>query len=64
MIPLPFSRGIFLWGDPIRIPRDADDDTVQKTVMQVEDALNRLTDEADRAVGQETISPAGVTDVH
>jgi hypothetical protein len=63
MIPLPFARGIFIWGDPIRIARDADDDSVQKAIMEVEEALIRLTDEADRAVGRDTISPASVSDV-
>jgi lysophospholipid acyltransferase (LPLAT)-like uncharacterized protein len=63
MIPLPFSRGIFLWGDPIYVPRDADNDTVQKTVMQVEEALNQMTEEADRAIGEEPIYPASLTDV-
>lgn len=64
LIPLPFSRGIFSWGEPIRVPRDADDNTIRETVQQLEDALNTLTDEADRAVGQQTIEPAAAMKAH
>jgi lysophospholipid acyltransferase (LPLAT)-like uncharacterized protein len=62
LIPLPFSRGVFSWGTPITIARDADDDVIQQTVLQLEAALNQLTDDADRAVGQQPIPPAGLPD--
>jgi lysophospholipid acyltransferase (LPLAT)-like uncharacterized protein len=29
LIPLPFNRLVFLLGEPVRVPRDADKDTVE-----------------------------------
>ena len=50
-IPLPFSRGVFVWGDPIFIPKDADEAQLETCRQQVEDSLNGITLQADRAVG-------------
>jgi lysophospholipid acyltransferase (LPLAT)-like uncharacterized protein len=44
IVPLPFSRAIFLYGDPIVIPRDGDVETWRKTV---EDRMNQLTVEVE-----------------
>lgn len=58
VIALPFGRGVFCWGEPISVPRDADGPAVTAAIQNVEVALNQLTDAADRAVGQQTIAPA------
>jgi lysophospholipid acyltransferase (LPLAT)-like uncharacterized protein len=58
VVALPFGRGVFAWGEPIAVPRDADAERREIARGEVEDALNALTDEADRLVGQETIAPA------
>lgn len=60
VIALPFGRGVFCWGEPITVPRDADDQAVQAAIQKLEAALNGLADDADRAVGQQTIEPAAV----
>lgn len=52
LIALPFSRGLFLWGAPIEVPRDADAATLEETRRLVETRLNALTDEADRLCGR------------
>jgi hypothetical protein len=44
VIPLPFSRAVFLYGDPIPISRDEDVEGARK---KVENALNALADEAE-----------------
>jgi hypothetical protein len=62
VVALPFGRGVFYWGEPIRVPRDADQKTVRDAVLKVERALNRLTDDADRAVGQSIIEPAAAVE--
>ncbi len=50
-INLPFSRGIFIVGQPIYVPRDIDEKGFEACRKAVEDELNRVTDEADRLVG-------------
>ncbi|UCH74693.1 MAG: lysophospholipid acyltransferase family protein [Rhodospirillales bacterium] len=58
VLPLPFARGIFLWGDPIDVPRDADDALMEARRLAVESAMNALADRADRLMGQSAIAPA------
>ena len=60
VIPWPFTRGVLVWGEPITVARDADDAAVERARRQVEDALNALTEEADRLVGQSPIEPAAI----
>jgi lysophospholipid acyltransferase (LPLAT)-like uncharacterized protein len=55
LIPLPFSRGVIVWGDPIYVPRDADEAAARQ---QIEDAMNAQAAEADRLVGAEPVVPA------
>ncbi len=51
-IPLPFNRGAVVWGEPIFVPREADDTAIEAYRQQVEDALNQLTQEADAMMGR------------
>jgi len=44
VIPLPFSRVVFLYGDPIWISRD---ENVEEARGEVENQLNRLAEEAE-----------------
>ena len=46
-MPLPFGRGLFLYGEPIRVSRDAKPGDQEEARLRLEDVLNRLTDEAD-----------------
>lgn len=50
MVPYPFSRGVFLWGAPIRVSREADDAALEAARLELENVLNRLTTEAEEAV--------------
>ena len=52
VLPLPFARGVFVWGPPIRVNRDADREAARRTV---EKALNAAAEKADSLVGQPTI---------
>jgi lysophospholipid acyltransferase (LPLAT)-like uncharacterized protein len=54
-LALPFSRGVFVWGAPIEVGRH--DDTAVATA-RIEAALNAVTSEADRLVGQSPVLPA------
>ncbi|HET7711360.1 MAG TPA: hypothetical protein VFL80_05470 [Thermoanaerobaculia bacterium] len=45
IIPLPFTRALYLYGEAIFVPRDGD---VEQWRVRVEDALNELSDRAER----------------
>lgn len=48
-LPLPFGRGYYSAGAPIHIPHRADAETLEKYRLKVEDALNDLIAQVDRA---------------
>jgi lysophospholipid acyltransferase (LPLAT)-like uncharacterized protein len=47
IVPYPFTRAVYLYGEPIFVPRDGD---VEEYRERVERALNDLTNEAERLV--------------
>lgn len=49
-LPLPFTRVRIAYGEPVTVPAGADDALMEAKRLEVEDALNRVTDENDRAV--------------
>lgn len=49
-VNLPFSRGAIIAGEPIRVPADADDATLEQARSAVEDGLNRVTARAYKVV--------------
>jgi hypothetical protein len=55
ILALPFSRGVFMIGEPISPEGDAD-----AIRLAIEERLNALTAEADRRVGAAPILPAGL----
>ena len=57
IVALPFSRGVYVWGAPIEVPKDGDDTSREAARLLVEDRLNAVTFEADRLVGQSAIEP-------
>ena len=58
VVPLPFTRGVIVWGDPIYVPRDADTAGVDAARFAVENGLNAATVAADNAMGVDTVEPA------
>ncbi len=58
LVPLPFGRGVFVFGEPIRVPGDADDEMLEAARLAVEDRLNQVTREADRLCGWPAVEPA------
>ncbi len=50
VFPYPFSRILFLWGDPIYVPADARADVIENTRKELEERLVSLTEAADRMV--------------
>ncbi|MFP6778416.1 MAG: hypothetical protein VCB06_08555, partial [Alphaproteobacteria bacterium] len=57
VIALPFSRGLYLWGAPIHVARDADDEALETARLKLENTLNELTTTADRLMGVEVVTP-------
>jgi lysophospholipid acyltransferase (LPLAT)-like uncharacterized protein len=57
VLALPFTRGVFLWGEPIVVPRDADSETLVASRQKLEGAMNDLTRRADAMMGQTAIEP-------
>ena len=52
LLPLPFARTHYFIGTPINVPRDADDETIEKIRKKLEDTLNQLTKAADKAANR------------
>ncbi len=53
----PFSSGVFMWGEPIEVPGDADAALLDALRGKLEERMNSLTGEADRHCGHEPIDP-------
>jgi hypothetical protein len=61
ILALPFSRGVFIWGDPIFVPAEADTAQLEAARLRVEQEMNAITARADRLCGQ---SPIAAADAH
>lgn len=57
MIALPFGRGVFIWGEPIEVPPDADHAAIEVARARAETSLNQITREADRICGRRPVEP-------
>jgi lysophospholipid acyltransferase (LPLAT)-like uncharacterized protein len=50
VIPYPFGRGLFLWGQPIWVLSHATAADLEAKRRELEDTLNKMTEEADGAM--------------
>lgn len=57
LVPRPFSRGLFVYGHAIRVPRDADEPEQDRLRLELEADLDRITDQADAETGVGTEEP-------
>jgi lysophospholipid acyltransferase (LPLAT)-like uncharacterized protein len=53
MIPYPFSKGLFLFGAPLWVSREADDARLEAIRLELETVLNQLTNQAEEDVKRE-----------
>ena len=51
MFPKMFSRGLFVYGGPITVPRGGGPEVDEAKRLELESALDRITDEADDELG-------------
>lgn len=47
LVPRPFGRGVYVWGEPIHVPGNADKAAVEKFQSMLAERLNALVAEAD-----------------
>ena len=50
MVPYPWGKGVFMWGDPIWIDSKATLSELESKRGELEQALNQVTKEAEAAV--------------
>ncbi|WP_337995854.1 lysophospholipid acyltransferase family protein [Oleispirillum naphthae] len=60
-MPLPFSRGVYIFGEPVVVPREAEN--LEPYRLLLEERLNAITAEADRLMGHAPTPPADPGDV-
>lgn len=47
LLPYPFSKGVFIWGEPIYVDSNGDRDYLEQIRVLLETRLNELTEKAD-----------------
>lgn len=58
VVPLPFSKGVFVFGRPIEVPKEASEAALEALREEIEVRLNALTLAADSRMGHAPIDPA------
>ena len=61
VLPFPFGRGVFLWGEPIYVSKNADDMEMSEKRVELENALLALTQRADWLINRPDVEPAPLT---
>ena len=57
MFPFPFGKGVYLWGKPIYVLRDADDVAIEEKRLELENSLLALTQRADWLMNRPDVEP-------
>lgn len=58
LLPLPFGRGVFAWGEPVAVAADADPEAMEAARLLLEERMNALMADADGRLGRPAIEPA------
>jgi lysophospholipid acyltransferase (LPLAT)-like uncharacterized protein len=58
LVALPFSKGVFIWGEPISVARNASDADQSAIRALIEEQLIAIGNQADDLCGQTRIEPA------
>ena len=56
-LPLPFTRGLIIWGEPVMIAAPGDAHALEQSQLAIEEGFNAITAEADHRMGHEVIPP-------
>jgi lysophospholipid acyltransferase (LPLAT)-like uncharacterized protein len=57
-IAAPFSKGVFVWGEAIRVPADSTAEQLEEARLAIEAGLTHVTQTADRMMGHLPVEPA------
>lgn len=63
MLPLPFGKGVIIYGNAVEVPEDADKEELLQIKQKLENELNRITREADEMMGLQPIEPASAEEI-
>jgi lysophospholipid acyltransferase (LPLAT)-like uncharacterized protein len=55
MVPVPFARGMMIFGEPVTVPDGADEEAVEAVRKELESEMIRLECEAERRLGHRPI---------
>ncbi len=55
IVPMPFTRVVFAYGDPVPVPRDLDEEGVDRARAAVEEALQGAMKRAQEALDEEAL---------
>jgi lysophospholipid acyltransferase (LPLAT)-like uncharacterized protein len=58
VLPMPFDRGVLIFGEPMPPPEGAGEAVIAAHLAAIETRLIEMTEAADRAVGREPVTPA------
>ena len=58
IVPLPFTKGVFLWGEPVTLPSGATEDELEHVRLTLEQRMWDLSAEADGMCGHTPVEPA------
>ncbi len=58
LLPFPFGRGVIIYGEPVVVPADGDEEALEAARAALETRLNEITAEADRRCGRVPVAPA------
>jgi lysophospholipid acyltransferase (LPLAT)-like uncharacterized protein len=61
VLPFPFGRGVFLWGEPIYVSKNADKVEMGEKRVELENSLLKLTERADWLMNHPDVEPAPLT---
>ena len=55
LLAWPFSKGVIVWGKPIKVSSQADAELMEQARKNIEVSLNTITAQADELTGRELI---------
>lgn len=64
LVPLPFGRGVFVFGEPIHVDRRATDEQIEAARILFEHRMRELQQEADKLMDRDIITPACADEVN
>jgi lysophospholipid acyltransferase (LPLAT)-like uncharacterized protein len=59
-VAFPFTRGVFVWGEPVTVPADATAEQLEQARLAIENGLTHVTQSADRLMGHTPVEPAAL----